>query len=222
MARDYYAELGVDPSASTEEIKQAYRTLARKYHPDTNPGRETAARFSAITEAYHTLVDQRRRLTYNQTVLTARQRSEPTAKARTITKSEFRAAIERVIAYTGTASIVAFGAYAFARWLVGAPIVITMQAIGPIVGIGFSIGLMWGVDANFVVGDFVSPGTLWVARLVRFMVWTLGPWYATKILFAQLALAHVGKLGGSLAHSAGLAAVGIGIIIALVATARDH
>ena len=117
MARDYYAELGVDPSASTEEIKQAYRTLARKYHPDTNPGKETAARFTAVTEAYQTLTDSRRRLAYNQTLLSERQQVVSTAKAKAITKAELRAAFERVFAYAATAIVIILGSFCFARWL---------------------------------------------------------------------------------------------------------
>ena len=56
--KDYYATLGVTKAASEKEIKQAYRKLARKFHPDVNPGDKTAeARFKDINEAYEVLGD---------------------------------------------------------------------------------------------------------------------------------------------------------------------
>ena len=51
--KDYYAILGVNKSATQEEIKKAYRKLALKYHPDRNPGDKTAEeKFKEINEAY--------------------------------------------------------------------------------------------------------------------------------------------------------------------------
>lgn len=65
--RDYYASLGVSKSASEKEIKQAYRKLARKHHPDVNPGDKAAeARFKAINEAYEVLGDPAKRKKYDE------------------------------------------------------------------------------------------------------------------------------------------------------------
>lgn len=64
--KDYYKILGVDRKASEKEIKSAYRKLARKYHPDVNPGdKEAEARFKEINEAHAVLTDPEKRRTYD-------------------------------------------------------------------------------------------------------------------------------------------------------------
>ena len=63
---DFYIVLGVERQASTEDIRRAYRKLARKYHPDINPGDQlAAAQFRRIAEAYETLSDPDRRRLYD-------------------------------------------------------------------------------------------------------------------------------------------------------------
>ena len=65
--RDYYAVLGVARSASSEDVKRAFRTLALKYHPDRNPGdAEAERRFREVAEAWEVLGDAEQRLRYDR------------------------------------------------------------------------------------------------------------------------------------------------------------
>jgi curved DNA-binding protein len=71
-ARDFYEVLGVARTARQEEIQRAYRTLARRHHPDLNAEPDAAARFGEVTQAYEVLSDPERRARYD---LAARQRA---------------------------------------------------------------------------------------------------------------------------------------------------
>jgi len=65
--RDYYEVLGVQKGATDQEIKKAYRKLAKANHPDLNPGDKAAeARFKEINEAYEVLSDSTKRSRYDQ------------------------------------------------------------------------------------------------------------------------------------------------------------
>lgn len=65
--KDYYAILGVNRGAKPEEIRKSYRHLARKYHPDVNPGNKSAEeKFKEISEAYEILGDEKKRKVYDQ------------------------------------------------------------------------------------------------------------------------------------------------------------
>ncbi len=66
-AKDYYRILGINRNADDKEIKQAFRRLARKYHPDVNPGDKSAEeKFKQINEAYEVLSDKEKRKKYDQ------------------------------------------------------------------------------------------------------------------------------------------------------------
>src|SRR5437667_2426240 len=67
MPRDYYEVLGVKRDASEDEIKKAYRKLARQFHPDRNPGdKQAEARFKEVQEAYDVVGDKEKRARYDR------------------------------------------------------------------------------------------------------------------------------------------------------------
>ena len=64
---DFYDILGVKRGASEKDLKSAYRKLARKYHPDVNPGDKSAEdRFKQVSEAYDVLGDKKKRAQYDR------------------------------------------------------------------------------------------------------------------------------------------------------------
>ncbi len=64
--KDYYQTLGVDRTASQDDIKRAYRKLARKYHPDVSKEQDAEARFKEVGEAYEVLSDPEKRVAYDR------------------------------------------------------------------------------------------------------------------------------------------------------------
>lgn len=83
-----YHILGVSPSASGEEIKKAYRSLAMRYHPDRSTHPNAESRFDAIKKAYELLSDPRKRAAYNQS-LNNRIILDPDDEARALWLAQF-------------------------------------------------------------------------------------------------------------------------------------
>lgn len=80
MKQDFYQTLGVSKNASAAEIKRAYRKLAKKYHPDMNPGNKTAEqKFQEISEAYSVLDDPEKRRIYDKCGMAAFESGNPQA-----------------------------------------------------------------------------------------------------------------------------------------------
>src|ERR1700744_2415576 len=67
QTKDYYSTLGIKKTATPDELRRAFRKLARKYHPDVNPGDKKAEeRFKEISEANDVLSDEKKRKIYDQ------------------------------------------------------------------------------------------------------------------------------------------------------------
>src|SRR6202008_4679922 len=64
--QDYYKTLGVERAATADQIKKAYRRLARKFHPDVSKEKDAEARFKEVQEAYEVLKDTEKRAAYDQ------------------------------------------------------------------------------------------------------------------------------------------------------------
>lgn len=74
--KDYYSMLGLDRNASQSDVKKAYFQLAKKYHPDVNPGDEAKEKFAKINNAYETLSDEGKRRIYDQTGMTGDEQAQ--------------------------------------------------------------------------------------------------------------------------------------------------
>ena len=66
MSKDYYDALGVARDASSEDIRKAYRKMARKYHPDVNKSPDAERKFKEVTEAYEVLRDPQKKANYDR------------------------------------------------------------------------------------------------------------------------------------------------------------
>jgi hypothetical protein len=83
-SHEYYKTLGVPRTASADQIRRAHRKLARRYHPDLNPGDKLAEeRFKNIQEAYDVLIDSNARRRYDETALKSKPAPAPTPAATT-------------------------------------------------------------------------------------------------------------------------------------------
>ena len=88
--KNYYDILGLTPGASSEEIRRAYRILARRYHPDVNPGAESTEKFRAIAEAYEFLTDAKKKVSLDE-IYSAQARTAFVEKIKAYEEAQKRA-----------------------------------------------------------------------------------------------------------------------------------
>lgn len=192
----YYKILGVSQSATEEEIKQAYRKLARAFHPDVNDSPDAESRFKQINLAYATLSDSLKRADYDQTLADTGVRGGPVpcpsgaaaARPGTAYTSPNRPAMFRA-AYARIAVAALLGAGLSLLLQIGYGYVIE-QSTGiqwfVISGLlGILLGGFWGADLNFKVETFL--GSDWVGRTYTF----------TRTIVMSLGLAYFFGLVGA-------------------------
>lgn len=230
MAKDtHYDILGVSRTATEEEIKHAYRTLAREFHPDVNQNADAESRFKEINLAYATLSDSLKRADYDQTLADTGVRGAAAAAGagaasggQTPTEGGYdspyrRAQIRAGLARTTVAGLMAAGVGVVLQLLLAlaaeSPITATTLVLGALPAA--AVGALYGADMNFKVETFLGTG--WLGRsytLVRTILMSLGLGYyagligaagdqllETKVLAAPFIL--VGVLAGAVIGSDG-------------------
>jgi len=159
----YYDILGVAPNATEEEIKRAYRELAKEFHPDKNPGPEAEARFKEINRAYDILSDSLKRAdfdkslreeTYVKATQQAAEEGVGAVPTHAPSRAEMVSALSRVAAHAFVFGIGGLAFEAFLQYLYAN----SVSILGILPGIFF--GLFWGADANFKVESFLGYGRL--------------------------------------------------------------
>ncbi len=212
----YYDVLGVSRTATAEEIKRAYRTLAREYHPDVNKGDQAEEQFKRINEAYGTLSDSLKRADYDQQIADPGVRgggvsgagaarpgasqAEAAAAQGPYRQALIRAALMRTIAWGLIAALVGGLLALSLEYLTATRIDPSAGVLGAIPGL--VVGLLWGADYNFKVETFLGTG--WLGRsytLARTILMSLGLAY------------YGGLLGGTIDAAAGTGIFTVSLIL---------
>lgn len=152
---DLYSILAVSPSASTAEIKSAYRKLARQCHPDVSASPDANARFASINEAYHILIDPMRRAAYDRGQYHYSRRTFYASRAAEVVEMElqFNRMVDEILARerqeTAARShavliVVPLFFSSFYVMLVNPPIIQRLDMIGRVLLVGLAIyGLIY-------------------------------------------------------------------------------
>lgn len=209
----FYDNLGILPKASEQEIKTAYRTLAKQYHPDLNPSPGAEVEFKKINRAYDVLSDPLKRADYDRSLQeesylkktqtkAAQTQAEPTKTAQTATgakptQAQYIAALFRVllIAFTGAiiGAIISSVHYAGIDSQPG----FSFLTIIPGIVIGFLVGAYIGGDLYFKVESFLGYGRLGRAYTAsRTIVLSLGFGYFGAAIGSAIDQLNFNQLSG--------------------------
>lgn len=167
--KNYYEILGVSHNASEEVIKEAYRKLAQKYHPDVNNSEDAEAIFKDINRAYDVLSDSLKRADYDQelsegfvkrkTPEGAEEAPSYAEEAPTPTAAMFIAAFGRA-GFVAVVGVLAGGTLEFIFWILSKQQVFNINQLYPGMLWGALVGILLGADMNFRVESFLGSGYL--------------------------------------------------------------
>jgi len=160
---DYYEILDIPRDASVEEIKRAYRNLARRYHPDINKDPEAVEKFKKVSTAYKILSDPEKRKEYDTSFqVESKPQEESEEEAAEETSSRFKllaAAIFRVLAVVFGASFLG-SLINFLAWYFTSTKAFSFNVIKFGFIFGALAGLIWGIDLNFDITSFLCS-SIW-------------------------------------------------------------
>ncbi len=171
----HYEILGVSRTATEEEIKVAYRALARQYHPDVSTDADAEEKFKRINLAYDILSDSLKRADYDQTIgqsgvrgeqtqPTGSSASRSTEYAKPYRQAQIRAALARTALSAFIGGVIGLFLYVALSYALERPV----GALAPLSGLpGLVLGALWGADLNFKVETFLGSG--WVGRTYTFL-----------------------------------------------------
>ena len=220
----HYDVLGVSRTATEDEIKGAYRKLAREFHPDVNQSADAEVRFKEINEAYATLSDSLKRADYDQSLGdTGVRRDDGSAAGTSYTGGTAaaasdpnrQAAIRAALARVAVTALIAglLGALIQAGLLAMTERPLTANAI-TLGGLpAMVLGALYGADINFKVETFLGTG--WLGRtytLSRTILMSLGLAFYGGLLGAAL-----DRLAAAAGHPMGVGLMVLGLLAGAVA-----
>jgi curved DNA-binding protein CbpA len=186
---NYYQILDISEDASPEEIKKAYRNLARKYHPDINKESQTDEMFKKINNAYKVLSDHSKRVSYDKILTSTTIRSEEetieTAEEKQSKFWLFSTAFVRVAVIILGAAFLGSLLEFLVWYIVGGQIFAIRFLLGGIV-FGALAGTIWGIDINFDIESFLEIG--YAGKIYSF----------SRTILAAVSIGYFGGLFGFL------------------------